>query len=153
MSNIATRAMDTSARYSALEHGGLEVTERPDAPEVVPGSSPPIERRSSLNMPETVHPGQYEMNRDEHGNYYGDGKTDAAAPEYGDEARPAYMSNDAKGGSGVAVQESQAPPKPKRYCGMRRGVLIALIIVAIVVVIGAVVGGVLGALLPKHHKS
>ncbi|KAK3113558.1 hypothetical protein LTR53_009043 [Teratosphaeriaceae sp. CCFEE 6253] len=144
--------MDTNARYSALEHGGLEVRDVAEGPEVVPGSSPPLERRSSLNMPETVHPAQYETNNQEHGNFYGDGKTEAHAPTYAEKSRPAYMSNEAKGPS-VAALETQAPRKPRRYCGMGKGVLVALIVVLVVVVIGAVLGGVLGALLSRHHKS
>jgi len=106
-------------------------------------------------MPETVHPGQYEINgtnQHDHGNYYGDGKTDAQAPSYADETRPAYMSNDAKESSAVA-HENFVPQRPRRYCGMRKAILIAVIIVVLVVIIGAVLGGVLGALLHKNHKS
>jgi hypothetical protein len=63
MSNMATRAHEnTTARYSALDHSGLEVASPMDAPEVVPGSIRPLDRPSSLNQPETVHPGQYDIN-------------------------------------------------------------------------------------------
>ncbi|TKA75692.1 hypothetical protein B0A55_03181 [Friedmanniomyces simplex] len=141
--------MDTTARYSALEHGGLEVTERPDGPEVVPGTlAPVVERRSSLNSPEIVHPEQYQTNKQEHGNYFG-GNDEAAAPEYGDEARPAYISNDAKE-PGVGTHETGSPRKSRRYCGMSRAVFIAVIVVAAVVVLGAVLGGVLGTLLTRR---
>ena len=152
MSNTTTQAMDTTARYSALEHGGLEVTERLDGPEVVPGSiAPVIERRPSLHSPEIAHPEQYQPNKQEHGNYFG-GNDEVAAPAYGEDARPAFMHNDAKE-AGMAVHETGSPRKARRYCGMSRTVCIIVAVVAMLVVLGAVLGGVLGTLLTKHSGN
>ncbi|KAK5697193.1 hypothetical protein LTR97_007328 [Elasticomyces elasticus] len=141
--------MDTNARYSALEHGGLEVREVVDGPEVVEGTVAPIERRSSLNSPEIVPPGQ---NKQEHGNYFAGEDNEAAAPAYPEQTRPAYIDNDAKRPA-VAAHEADGPHKSRRYCGMRRGVLIAVIVLAVVVILGAVLGGVLGTLLTKSSKK
>ncbi|KAK1075132.1 hypothetical protein LTR74_000538 [Friedmanniomyces endolithicus] len=144
--------MDTTARYSALEHGGLEVTERLDGPEVVPGSvAPVIERRPSLHSPEIAHPEQYQPNKQEHGNYFG-GNDEPAAPAYGEDARPAFMHNDAKE-AGMAVHETEGPRKARRYCGMSRTVCIIVAVVAMLVILGAVLGGVLGTLLTKHSGN
>ena len=156
MSNMTTRAADTNARYSALDHGGLELAPTADGPEVVPGSSPPLERRSSLNQPETLHPGQYEVNVEDHGNYYGEQEkpNGAASPAYGEETRPAYISNgDVKGPGVAAAEDFHRAKEPRRYCGIRKGIFIALIVGIVVVIIGAVVGAVCGVLLSRKDSS
>lgn len=149
-------ATNTNARYSALEHGGLEAAEVPDVPEVAPGSSPPLARRSSLNQPETLHPGQYEVNVDEHGNYYsGEEQKNGTSPApYPDDSRPAYISQGEKNNSNnVEGQQVNDSGKARRYCGMRLPILIGLIVGLAIVVIAAVLGGVLGTVLTRHHHS
>lgn len=155
MSNTPTAVnMTSNPRYSALEHGGLEVPEIPNAPEVVPGSKPPLDRRSSLNQPETLHPGQYEVNQEDHGNYYAgqEGKPAVTAPSYSDESRPAYITQEEKN-IGVGVEAHQIQPRGnRRYCGLRLPIFVGLIVLFVIIIVAAVLGGVLGTVL-SHHSS
>lgn len=142
--------MDTNAKYSALDHGGLEIAERNEGPEVVPGSGAPLERTPSRDQPEPVQPEHYETNKHDHGNYYAD--ADTPAPAYVDGSQPAYMQSATKE-AGVEAEEVQRPREARRYCGMRMGVFIGLVIVLMLVVLGAVLGGVLGTLLTRHKSQ
>ncbi|KAK3673831.1 hypothetical protein LTR78_006386 [Recurvomyces mirabilis] len=173
--------MDSDARYSALEHGGLEVAVReeeevgtshtnsrgagsdglipvpppPDfasehGPEVLPGSKPPLERRSSLNQPEVLHLGQYDQsNRTEHGNFYG-GESEKTTPDYSDESRQAYIDNhDAKSMDNFVPGGAVGAQKDRRVCGLRRRLFLGILTAVILSLIAAVVGGVCGAVLKR----
>jgi hypothetical protein len=148
---------DSSAKYSALEHGGLEAVETNNAPEVVPGTHAPLERRSSLNQPEPVHPEHQQQDQVQNGSkaahtsYYG-GEQESPAPAY--EARPAYLNNNEKGAAaGVGAMDHKSTPQERRYCGIRRRWFIALIVGLIVLIIAAVVGAVCGVLLTRHKSK
>lgn len=114
---------------------GIEVApnqaSHPGGKEVVPGSSPPLERRSSLNQPEAWHlPHQQQQ-------------------------QP--LIDDEKGAAAGAGQDYDLKKEERwtrrRYCGMRGKWLVILVAVILVVVIAAVVGGVLGTVLPSHGSS
>lgn len=146
MSNAPIPIMDSNAKYNAIDHEGLEVADKPNsaAPEVVPGSNPPLERKSSLNRPEVVSGGQQ------------DPQYHAPAQEHAD-GHSAHSSQDLKAGFISADDketsaETQNARGRRRYCGMRLGVLIGVIVVAVIVILGAVLGGVLGTQL-KHNDS
>lgn len=94
--------------------------------EVVPGSSPPLERRSSLNQPEAWHlPYQQQQ------------------PLIEGEKHPAGEGREYDGNK-EAVPSSWTK---RRYCGMRGKWLAILLAVILLVIIAAVLGGVLGTLL------
>lgn len=145
--------MSTSVRYSAVEHGGLEAAEIPDGPESVPRSTPPLARSSWLNGRDSLHPGQYEINNREHGNYYA-GEEHMFGPNpvlYSNEPRPASISQGEKNNH-VEGQQQHDSAKSRRYCGMRLPILIGLIVGSVIVVLAVVLGAVLGSVLPRHHS-
>lgn len=148
-------ATDTkqSIYHDTNEQPGLEVADStnifkgfyaPDAPdgleavpnqgeggkEVVPGSSPPLERRSSLNQPEAWHLPQQQQQQPLIEREKG---ATSAAQEYN------------AGGDDRWTR--------RRYCGMRGKWLAILLGVILLVVIAAVVGGVLGTVLSSHGSS
>ncbi|KAF2723970.1 hypothetical protein K431DRAFT_344470 [Polychaeton citri CBS 116435] len=130
-------AGSTSARYSPIEHGGLEVAERDDAPEVVPIG------RNSNDQPETLHPGQYQDNPGEE--YYAPEKSAPSSDG------PAYLGTQEKGQQAAATVE---PVKAKRrYWGMRLPIFIGVIVLAVVVILGVVLGAALGTTLTKDSKN
>lgn len=144
-----------SVHYDTDEQPGLEVADSssdkfkgfygPGAPdglevvpqqgeagkEVVPGSSPPLERRSSLNQPEAWHLPQQQQQQP--------------------------LINDHEKGPIAGAQEYRADTPDRwtrrRYCGMRGKWLAILICAILLVVIAAVVGGVLGAVLSSHGSN
>ena len=142
--------MGSDRKYSPIYHSGLEVIGQHDAPEVVPGSSPPINRKSSLLNPEPYHAApHYYTDKQEHGNYYQ--RPESVAPEYFEGGRPSYIHTDVKDAR-VATQEVTGRQKERRCCGMRRKIfIIVVIVVAVLLCIGAIVGGVLGAILTKDE--
>lgn len=145
-----------SVFHETDEQPGLEVADStnklkgfygPDAPdglevvpnqgvggiEVVPGSSPPLDRRSSLNQPESWHlPHQQQQQ-----------------PLIGQEKQAASRARefdaDNEAGPGTWTQ--------RRYCGMRGKWLAILLATALIVVIGAVLGGVLGTVLSSDSSD
>lgn len=136
--------MGSSAKYTPLDHGGLEVVQQHQAPEVVPGSSPSLNRKSSLFQPEPLHATPYYSNKQEHGNYYD--RPQSVLPDY--DPRPQYINPDMKQ-AGVGTHEITGRDQSRRYCGMRRKIFIILMIIVILVVCGGVIlGAVLGTVLP-----
>ena len=142
--------MDSSAKYRALGLSDLEVVSQHDAPEVVPGSYPPINRKSSLLHPEPYHTAPYQYTgKQEHGQYYG--RPDSVAPDYYTATRPSYINHDGKEVV-VSAQETNARRDERRCCGLRRKIfIIVVVVVALLLCIGAVVGGVLGSQLAKDR--
>lgn len=131
--------------YSDNEHGGLEVVEPPDYPEayhfggnaeaaksseglqVVPGSHPPLERKSSLNQPEAWHMKQDPPDTSEEKEAFVNGRS---ADE---EARP-----------GASDKWHQ-----RRYCGVR-GLFLAIALAVMILVV--LLGAILGSVLPAKHS-
>ncbi|KAK3691587.1 hypothetical protein LTR37_018542 [Vermiconidia calcicola] len=149
-------SMGRSAKYTALDHSDLEVVGHSDAPEVVTVSSPsPLNRQSSLHQPEPYHaaPVYYGDSKQQYGGggYYSDAEAVVSPDDHG--ARPSYIIPDEKQ-AGVTAHEVDGRKEGRRYCGLRKGVFIALIVaVALLLVIAAVLGGVLGTVLPKDSRS
>lgn len=156
MSNAPLQTMGSTARYSALEHGGLEIVPkslgspnqtvstqdpRNGGKEVVLGAGAPLERRKSNDAAEVMHPGQYEQPQrpveESMASYY--------APE-----KTGYFVGDAH-----EVEDAQGDGKAKRrYCGIKGGIFIAVVAaLVVVIVLAAVLGGVLGTVLHKHYDS
>ena len=133
----------STTKYAPLEHDGLEVAYQSDAPEVVP---PSVNRKSSLLQPEPFHAAPYE--KQERWSQYG--PAEESAPQY-DPSRTSWFTPDSKQAA-VAEQEIEGHSEERRYCGLRRRILLALIVaVILVVIIAAVLGGVLGTVLPKKY--
>ena len=151
MSASPTPIMD--AKYSPLEHGGLEAVERSDGMEVVPGSHFPLDRKSTMLNPEPV--AAHCQTKQEHGNYYldasekqvfGETISDSSQTPYSEINKPAYFNSELAG--------EQRQRDGRRYCGMRKAVFIAvLVIVGLLICAGAVLGGVLGVMLPKSESE
>ena len=144
------------SRYQEGQHGGIEVTGHHEGPEVVPGSSPPLDRKSTLLNPEPTNYGHYENDKQERGSYFGGdtgtmGTVGSVAPAYSSySAQPHYMSTDGQE-PGVASPDMQGQKQGRRYCGMRKAVFIALLAAIILLVcIAVILGAVLGTVLPKH---
>lgn len=142
---------NSAAKYSVVEDDGLQVDNRPSAQ-----LHNPLERRSSLNRPETA-PEMVHANKDtltpmeEKQNAYYVGTA------------PSYHTHDVYTPLGTEVQSPHAreyvgehvqkQEKGKRVCGLRRGLFIAIVVIAFLVVIGAVLGGVLGSVLNKKDNK
>ena len=143
--------MGSFRKYHSLDHSGLEVADRYDAPEVVPQSSPPLARQSSLLQPEPYHVAPYYKDHQEYGNYYGE--PDTAAPTYSSGSnRPSYLTPDSKEGF-VNKQEHQEQSKDgRRYCGMRKAIFIAVVtVITILVIVAIVLGVIFGVVLPNKE--
>lgn len=149
MTASPTPKMD--AKYSPLEHGGLEAVERTEGMEVVPEPQfYPPDRKSTMLNPEPV--AAHYQTKQEHGNYYLDSSekqvfseriSDSTQTPYSETNKPAYFNG----------EQPQKQRDGRRYCGMRKAIFIAvLVILALLVIIGAVLGGVLGTLLPKKSE-
>lgn len=145
--------MGSTAKYSPLDHSGLEVVERSDAPEVVPGSSPPLERKSSWNQPEAINPTiveHYAQDRK-------DPSSNESVPAYSDnEGRPTYISPDEKEHPHTQVSEVDQRQNGRKFCGMwlrRRTTIALMVVIALLVLCGVVLGAVLGTVLNKHANK
>jgi hypothetical protein len=151
--NVEKEPMGKSTKYTALDHGGLEVVPSSDAPEVIVDgafdSKKSVNRRSSLLVPEAFHAAPHYADNKAHYSYYGPNENDA--PEHYDTGVATFVSPEAKEAH-VAEQELGSGKDERRYCcGLKRRGLIILIagIILLVVVLGAVLGGVLGTQLAK----
>ncbi|KAK3071112.1 hypothetical protein LTR53_009246 [Teratosphaeriaceae sp. CCFEE 6253] len=128
--------------YQALDHEGLQFADRAEVVagegievrthaeglEVVPGSNPFRERRSSLDQPEAWHvPNQPESPSKE--------VVSASVDPSGDDAGPVGRR------------------RQKRYCGMRGLVLVIAVVAGVAVLIAVLLGSILGTVLPKKHAS
>lgn len=140
------------AKYSPLEHGGLEAVERNDGMEVVPDQQHfPFDRKSTMMNPEPV--AAHYQTKQEHGNYYlgssekqayGETISDSTQTPYSDTNKQTYFSG----------EQPQREREGRRYCGMRKAIFIAvLVVVVLLIIVGAVLGGVLGVLLPKKASE
>lgn len=110
--------------YSALQHSAPEVVPHQDAPEVVPFESARHESSHfSENFPQpaarrSVHDKEV---------FHGSEDPESVASSYG-----SHEETD-------KVREGQKQG-PRRYCGMRRGVMIAVVVILSMVIIGVGVG-------------
>lgn len=141
------------AKYSSLDHGGLEVREQHEAPEVVPERFvfAPKDRKSSLNQPEAIHAAPYAQEKQEYRGHYGSDLETVESPPPSDSTKPLYMTQDGQGG-GWSSQEPRDRRNGRRYCGMRKSICISLIVAVILLVcVAAVLGGVLGTILPQDE--
>ena len=154
--------MGPEHKYSPLNHGGLEVAQNHEAPEVVqqPSLLSPHNRKSSLHQPEPYHAVPYYNDKRETGNFYADPHREtgnfyadphSAAPTYQSTISQGYFDPERdKKDVVVSAQEVQNGRHGRRYCGMRKTIFIAVIaIIILLIVVGAVLGGVLGVLLPQ----
>lgn len=147
----ANTGTDMDAKYSPLNHGGLEAVERQDGMEVVPQAEFRVDRKSTLFNPEPAEP-QYQT-KEEHGNYYGGSETHSSAAQtpYSDFSKPAYF-NSGYQGAVIQTEEVSEPRDGRRYCGMRKAIFITVVAaVLLLICVAAVLSGVLGVMLPKKH--
>lgn len=155
--------MGSDKRYNSLEHSAPEVVELQDAPEVVPSAGLPLARQESDLLPESYKrqrsdllPETYDARpkwKQEHDAYGAYGTHSSA----GDSALPIYTSHDnpgsdsylnAEGGDGQHGRKQQQ--NERRYCGLRKAVLIWIIVgIILLIIIAVVLGAVLGTVLPE----
>ena len=145
----STQELMGSAKYTQLDHGGLEVVEQHNAPEVVPSrpyTSVALNRKSSFFHPEPYHAPPYVYgDKQEHGNYYGGAQ--GGLPEY--EMRPQYINPDVKE-AGATTHETTGRDGERRIWGMRKKLFIILLsVAALVIVLAVVLGAVLATVLPE----
>lgn len=141
---------NTDAKYTPLEHEGLQVVPQDDLREKrMPFDSPrPLDHETAPKYPV---PGTGPA-------YDGSDAPESFAP-YHDVSPSDRHGGAAAAGVGAGVGANGAPnkedyrtleaaratpPEKKRYCGMRKGLFIGVIIAVLIIVIGAVLGGVLG---------
>lgn len=136
-----------AGKESDAAYTGLEACNHDDdAPEVMPGQ-PHLHRSPSDTRPEAYN-SEPLIAHDSSGNRpFSPRGTKSAFTE---DVRSSYMGP--PGYDKSEGQEQERRQLPRRYCGMRRAVLVWVAIVAVVIiVIAAVLGGVLGTVL--HRRS
>ncbi|KAK5163738.1 uncharacterized protein LTR77_010411 [Saxophila tyrrhenica] len=150
------------AKYTALDHGGLEVLPPSEAPEVAHDElwrrQFAKDRKSSLLVPEALHAKPAygddgkEMSRDEEGLQHIN-RQEYEGMQYDGPLDQGYGMQNGKA-VGVSEEEVDSGRRRRRYWGMSRRMLIILIAaIVLIVVVGAVLGGVLGTLLNKKKSS
>lgn len=143
--------MGYDKHYNSLDHSAPEVVElQNNAPEVVSSAGQPLARQESDLLPETY---DVRAHRKQEHDAYGAYGTHSSG---GDSALPIYTSHDTPGSDsylnaegGDAQYGRREKSDERRYCGLRKKILIWIIVgLVLLIILAVILGAVLGTVLP-----